>query len=133
MLTGPGAPLAVPVAASVTTASALPATVPASAATVPASGAPAAAVLPGASIAVPGGSAPPGTAVASSSLYPKNSQTLDEQARDRYECYRFAVTQTGFDPMRQGAGVPAVETAQRLSAYQRAQAACFEGRGYLIR
>jgi hypothetical protein len=30
--------------------------------------------------------------------YPRNGQTLDEQKRDRYECYNWSVKQTGFDP-----------------------------------
>jgi hypothetical protein len=57
----------------------------------------------------------------------------DQQARDRYECYRFAVTQTGFDPLRSGATSAGPQYAERQSAYERAQAACFEGRGYSVR
>jgi Family of unknown function (DUF6515) len=62
-------------------------------------------------------------------LYPKNGQSADQQARDRYECYRFAVGQTGFDPMHPG-GAGRVE---QQSDYERAQAACFEGRGYSVK
>ena len=31
-------------------------------------------------------------------FYPARGQTLPEQERDRYECYRWAVAQTGVDP-----------------------------------
>lgn len=31
-------------------------------------------------------------------IYPKNNQTKEQQDRDRYECHRWAVNQTGFDP-----------------------------------
>ena len=62
-------------------------------------------------------------------LYPKNGQSADQQARDRYDCYRFAVAQSGFDPMRTGANAPAPGGEQQ-SDFERAQSACFEGRGY---
>ena len=61
-------------------------------------------------------------------LYPKNGQTSDQQARDRYDCYRFAVTQSGFDPMRSTGA-----TGELQSDYERAQSACFEARGYSSR
>jgi len=60
-------------------------------------------------------------------LYPKSGQSADQQAHDRYDCYRFAVGQSGFDPMRTGA---ATATAEQQSDFDRAQGACFEGRGY---
>jgi hypothetical protein len=66
-------------------------------------------------------------------LYPKNGQTSDQQARDRYDCYRFAVAQSGFDPMRgTGAASPA-PAGEQQSDYERAQSACFEARGYASR
>jgi hypothetical protein len=63
--------------------------------------------------------------------YPKNGQTPDVQARDHYECYKFAVSQSGFDPMHWGAAA-AAQMPEQESEYERAQAACFEGRGYTI-
>ena len=63
-------------------------------------------------------------------IYPKTGQGGDQQARDRYECYRFAVSQTGFDPMRPGSSAP---RAEQQSDFERAQAACLEGRGYSVR
>jgi hypothetical protein len=65
-------------------------------------------------------------------VYPRNGQTADQQARDRYECYRFAVAQTGFDPMH-SPGTPQASHAEPLPDYDRAQAACLEGRGYTVR
>jgi hypothetical protein len=106
-----------PVAATLTTATSAPVPTPAS---LPIPTAPASAAALG----------PPGGTAASLGVYPRNGQTPEEQARDRYECYRFAVTQTGFDPLRTGAGMAA--GSERQSAYDRAQAACFEGRGYAV-
>ena len=31
-------------------------------------------------------------------FYPKNGQSAEQQSRDHYECYKWAVDQTGFDP-----------------------------------
>jgi hypothetical protein len=61
---------------------------------------------------------------------PRSAKSQDEQARDHYDCYRFAVAQSGFDPMRTNApsAVPAGE-----AEFERAQAACFEARGYAVR
>jgi hypothetical protein len=66
-------------------------------------------------------------------LYPKNGQTSDQQARDRYDCYRFAVAQSGFDPMRSPGGAPPGSGSEPQSDYERAQSACFEARGYASR
>jgi hypothetical protein len=61
------------------------------------------------------------------SIHPLNGQSADQQASDRYECYRFAVAQSGFDPLAASAGA-----ARNDSEYSRAQAACLTGRGYSI-
>ncbi|MCE5283569.1 MAG: glycine zipper family protein [Deltaproteobacteria bacterium] len=42
-------------------------------------------------------------------FYPKAGQTADQQSRDHYECYNWAVAQTGFDP-----GQSAIPTEQRV-------------------
>jgi hypothetical protein len=60
--------------------------------------------------------------------YPRNAQSAEQQARDHYECYQFGVAQSGFDPMRSGAS-----SAEQQSTFDRAQNACFEGRGYTVR
>jgi hypothetical protein len=66
-------------------------------------------------------------------LYPKNGQTSDQQARDRYDCYRFAVAQSGFDPMRGTGAASLAPAGEQQSDYERAQSACFEARGYASR
>lgn len=122
--------LPLPAAAPAAMPTALPAAVPAAA---PPS-APAAA--PTAVPAVAAVSAPVAAATAAPRAtkvvaYPKNGQTPDVQARDHYECYKFAVSQSGFDPMHWGAAAAAQMTEQETD-YERAQAACFEGRGYTV-
>ena len=56
---------------------------------------------------------------------PKNGQSQEQQGKDMFECHRWAVGQTGFDPTQ---GAPG-----NRSAYLRAQAACLEGRGYTVK
>ena len=49
-------------------------------------------------------------------FYPERGQTPAQLDRDRYECYRWAVQQTGFDPGMQAVqrgAAPAVEPAPR--------------------
>lgn len=65
-------------------------------------------------------------------IHPRNGQSADQQAMDRYQCYRFAVTQTGFDPLASNSGEPIADLARRNAAYARAQAACLQGRGYSV-
>ncbi len=65
-------------------------------------------------------------------LSPRNNQSADQLAHDRYDCYRFAVAQTGFDPVRSGSVASPTATQQRYE-YDRAQSACFEARGYTVR
>jgi hypothetical protein len=98
------------------TASTLPASAPAAA---PAAAAPA--VVASASTAA----TPQPTKVIA---YPRNAQSAEQQARDHYECYQFGVAQSGFDPMRSGA-----ISVEQQSTFDRAQNACFEGRGYTVR
>jgi len=42
-------------------------------------------------------------------FYPKAGQTTEQQSRDHYDCYNWAVQQTGFDP-----GQSAIPTDQRI-------------------
>jgi hypothetical protein len=63
-------------------------------------------------------------------LYPKNGQTDEQQGTDRYECHRWASSQTGFDPTS-NAGSSAPGSAR--ADYRRAMAACLEGRGYSVK
>jgi hypothetical protein len=57
-------------------------------------------------------------------VYPRQGQTDDQTSNDRFECHKWAVGQTGFDPTRssQNAGNPA--------DYKRAMIACLDARGY---
>lgn len=102
-------------------ASTLSASAPAAA---PAAAAPAA-VASASTAAASTAAAPQSTKVIA---YPRNAQSAEQQARDHYECYQFGVAQSGFDPMRSGAiGV------EQQATFDRAQNACFEGRGYTVR
>lgn len=65
-------------------------------------------------------------------IHPRNGQSEDQQAMDRYECYRFAVGQTGFDPLSSNTGMPPADVERHDAEYSRAQAACLEGRGYSL-
>lgn len=60
-------------------------------------------------------------------VYPNRGQSEEQRDRDRYECYVWAVDQTGFDP---GSGEPQVDKA---GDYRRAMSACLEGRGYTVK
>jgi hypothetical protein len=53
-------------------------------------------------------------------MYPKNGQSAEQQATDKTECQQWAAQQAG-------------QVAQNGSDYQRAMAACVEGRGYSAR
>ena len=65
-------------------------------------------------------------------VYPKLGQSAEKQASDEYECHRWAVSQTGFDPSTQATG-QVVSTGGSRTDYGRAQTACLEGRGYTVR
>jgi hypothetical protein len=77
--------------------------------------------------------APPATGGDDLFIYPKNGQSADQQAADRYECHSWARNQTGFDPTADRGGVPAGETGARRADYLRAMTACLEARGYSVR
>lgn len=59
---------------------------------------------------------------------PSAGQSQDQQARDRYECHRWAVNQSGFDPSSATQAPPATTA----DYYRRALGACLSGRGYSI-
>lgn len=66
-------------------------------------------------------------------IYPRQNQSEQQQATDRYECHKWAVSQTGFDPTQTQGGVPEDPRSQKRVDYQRATSACLEGRGYTVR
>ncbi len=65
-------------------------------------------------------------------VYPKKGQSEQRQASDRYQCYRWSVDQTGFDPTRSGGNVPEAQYYSKRSDYHRAMKACLEARGYSV-
>ena len=62
-------------------------------------------------------------------VYPKEGQSDEQQAKDRYECHRWAVTESGIDPTLEE---QEFDTSDR-NIYRRAIAACLEGRGYTVK
>jgi hypothetical protein len=64
-------------------------------------------------------------------VYPKLNQSAEKQASDEYECHRWAVNQTGFDPSAAATGQNSGPSPR--ADYVRAQTACLEGRGYTVR
>ncbi len=85
---------------------------------------------PGAPPPAPGGGHPEGEDIY---VYPQQGQSPDQQANDRYDCHKWAASQTGFDPTQAGGGVPPDQTVARGEDYKRAMRACLEGRGYSVR
>ncbi|MFZ4440520.1 MAG: DUF6515 family protein [Syntrophales bacterium] len=78
---------------------------------------------------------PPAAQMSSDPLfvYPREGQSEQKQATDRYECHSWAVSQTDYDPTQSPAGVPAAQISQKRTDYQRATVACLEGRGYTVK
>jgi hypothetical protein len=66
-------------------------------------------------------------------VYPKNGQSAEQQSQDRYECYRWAANQSSFDPTKFGGGTGEPARSATRDAYERAQAACLEARGYSVK
>jgi hypothetical protein len=64
---------------------------------------------------------------------PLNGVSYTELARDRYLCDIWAVDQTGFDPMTDDGGVPPEAVPAKRRDYLRAEAVCFQARGYVVR
>jgi hypothetical protein len=87
----------------------------------------------GYTVVAPPPGAPGENAQASLFAYPNNGQSAEAQAKDRYECHRWAADQTGFDPTQPGGGVAATDNAARRADYQRAESACLEARGYTVK
>jgi hypothetical protein len=65
-------------------------------------------------------------------IYPKAGQSAAQQETDRYECHRWAVDQTGFDPTQPGGNVPTEQHPGKRLEYQRAMKACLEARNYSV-
>jgi hypothetical protein len=65
-------------------------------------------------------------------IYPARGQSEAQQAKDRYECHRWAFSETGYDPSLPGGNVPETRHAGNRSDYFRAMKACLEARGYSV-
>ncbi|MGA2525243.1 MAG: hypothetical protein ABSF79_01300 [Smithellaceae bacterium] len=66
-------------------------------------------------------------------VYPRNGQSEKLQAKDRYECHSWAVSQTHYDPTQLTGGMSEAQLNQMRSDYKRAMGACLDGRGYSMR
>jgi hypothetical protein len=66
-------------------------------------------------------------------VYPKQGQSEDVQSKDRYECHRWAVDQTTYDPTQPAAGLSRDDARAKRDDYRRAMTACLESRGYTVR
>lgn len=66
-------------------------------------------------------------------IYPKQGQSEKKQADDRYECHRWAVKQTEYDPSQPPKNMTLQELSSKRENYQKAMKACLEGRGYSVR
>jgi len=66
-------------------------------------------------------------------LEPLNGISYAQQARDRYDCDLWAVDQTGFDPTKDDGGLPPNGVTAKRADYLRAEAACFQAHGYVVR
>ncbi|MCE5265194.1 MAG: hypothetical protein LLG97_16880 [Deltaproteobacteria bacterium] len=66
-------------------------------------------------------------------IYPRLGQNENQQADDRYACHRWAVGQTNFDPTQPPDTTPESRRVERRADYQRAMAACLDGRGYTVK
>jgi hypothetical protein len=66
-------------------------------------------------------------------IYPRQGQSEQKQATDRYECHSWAVGQAGYDPTKPPANLPEAQMIRKRADYQRAQSACLDGRGYTVK
>jgi hypothetical protein len=63
-------------------------------------------------------------------IYPRNGQSEAQQEVDRYECHKWAVEQTNYDPTKISSKIPVEQIMQKRSNYQRIMADCLNSRGY---
>jgi len=66
-------------------------------------------------------------------VYPRKGQSEEQQAEDRYECHSWAVNQLNYSPTQPTNGMSEAQLNQLNVNYQRAMAACLDGRGYTMR
>ncbi len=83
--------------------------------------------VPPAGTPEPPATAPPGEQMF---MYPRKGQNETQQAEDRYQCHKWAVGQTHYDPTEPPGGIP---SAQKNADYKRAMGACLDARGYTVK
>ena len=67
-------------------------------------------------------------------VYPRQGQSEELQAKDRYECHSWAVGQTKYDPTKPRPGdMTEPQRRQMYAEYRRAEEACLDGRGYTVK
>jgi hypothetical protein len=66
-------------------------------------------------------------------VYPRQGQSEELQAKDRYECHSWAVSQTNYDPTQPPSGMLQAQLNQLRADYLRAMDACLDGRGYTMK
>lgn len=66
-------------------------------------------------------------------IYPKKGQSEKKLADDRYECHRWSLDNTGFNPILPSGNVPLDQYSEKRSDYYRAMKACLVGREYTVR
>ena len=54
-----------------------------------------------------------GTGNAEMFIYPKEGQSKEKQEMDEFQCYKWAVDQTGIDPMKSQASTPQAQPPGR--------------------
>ena len=62
-------------------------------------------------------------------VYPNKGQSEEQQAKDRYTCHQWAVSESDVDPTLEEQDYSDREKRE----YKRAMAACLEGRGYTVK
>lgn len=60
-------------------------------------------------------------------IYPAKNQSEQQQADDRYECHRWGVKESGYDP------IDDAYDRDRRANYVRAMTACLTGKGYTVK
>ncbi len=66
-------------------------------------------------------------------IYPRKGQSEKQQSNDRYECHRWAVDQTHYDPTQPPGSAPEAHPNQKRAEYDRAMGACLDARGYTVK
>ena len=71
-----------------------------------------------------------GSGVLGLRVTPQKGQSRQQTANDQYACHKWAVAQSGFNPMRSAQDANA--SAHMRAGYQRAMIACLHARGYSV-